>query len=71
MTSWGNTRQRAAAYAAVILFALAMLLATTSLRGWALLPMMAGFVCTAGVWALGLPQRMPSPDDAEWRESAG
>lgn len=64
MTSWGNTRQRAAAFAALGLFIIAMLVADFSGAG-ALLLLFAGIICTAGVWALGLP-KSTRPDDADW-----
>jgi hypothetical protein len=73
MTSWGNTRQKACAYASGALFVTAFTLAVYSFRSnldmvpLAALALVLGIICAAGVWANGLTA---NPDhDAEWSEA--
>jgi hypothetical protein len=64
MTSWGNTKQRAAFAGAIVLFVAAIFLANEASPAWAILPFVFGCICFAGVWALGLPVSA-DPDNAE------
>jgi drug/metabolite transporter superfamily protein YnfA len=75
MTSWGNTKQRAAFWAAISLFVIAILCAIESTTGggriYAGLGALAfafGMFCTVGVWTFGL-QKAQNPTDTEWMDA--
>jgi hypothetical protein len=69
MTSWGNTKQRAAFWAAAAFFVGAIFCANTpnlfAHQGFALLGLGAGLICFIGVWTLGF-RKSADPDCEQW-----
>jgi hypothetical protein len=71
MTSWGNTKQRAAFWSAIALFVLAILCAIESTNGAAIvkgiagLALLSGLICFVGVWTLSTPKN-PDAEAEQW-----